>query len=266
MFRRNPSKLAQIRISFKTKMQLVKWLVIFLHLGTFILSRVIYNYVLQENGKAQFDNWADFFYIFPGALFIPFFAGPFLSQQTTKRNEVVDILPETRRLIELFENALKRNVPERHEKVVKFSRYVLLTWLLTMREFSKLLKDHFSNCMLIQKVLKLTDMERHALEKFEKDNIPMGDAIHGLLRTMVKHMESSCHLNTGEAKILDEAVNNFKRNCDGVPKFFERKPLTVRFTWVSCFALHAFGWLSVFGIKKEMMYFFSAKSSPPFFV
>lgn len=236
---------------------LVECSVIILHLATFILSRVIYNYVLDENGKAQFDFWADYFHSFPACLFITFFVGPFWVQFTAKRNEAPNILPGTSRLLVLFENALKRNVPDRHEKLIKFSRYTLLTWLLTMREFSKLLHQQFSNYMLIQKVLNLTDVERYALEENEKVNQPMGRPVHGWLRAMVKEMEFSGYFNPGDAKTLNDAVYNLKRNCDGVLKFSTRKSVTVRFTWVSFVALHAFGWLSVFGIKKGMAYLLS---------
>lgn len=141
--------------------------IIILHLATFVLSRIVYNYVLNENGKADFDFWAEYLNSIPAALFVAFFIGPFWVQFTARRNEAPN-LPGTSRLTILFENAHRRNISDRHEKLAKFSRYTLLIWLLTPRDFSKLLHQQFPNYTVIKKDLNLTDGERIALEENER--------------------------------------------------------------------------------------------------
>jgi preprotein translocase subunit Sss1 len=237
------------------KQYLVPLWILLAYLAAFGLSRAFYNFALSDDDKMAFDMWAAYFNSLPSNLNTIWFLGMVLNQMLSKRSTatIQNVLPGTTHAMELFERALKNEIPERHQHVERFSRYILLMWLMTARQFSKPLEKEYSSWAKIQETLGLNDAEIQSLQRKEKKGEPLALVAYDWTKVFLAEMEErKCFTRPGEVAQMYQTVYLLKKNCGTAMKFSNRELVPRFMLWISRAVLHLFGWISVLGYQTEI--------------
>lgn len=237
------------------KQYLVPLWILLAYLAAFGLSRAFYNFALSDDDKMAFDMLAAYFNSLPSNLNTIWFLGMVLNQMLSKRSTatIQNVLPGTTHVMELFERALKKGIPERHQHVERFSRYIMLMWLMTARQFSKPLEKEYSSWAKIQETLGLNDAEIQSLQRKEKKGEPLALVAYDWTKVFLAEMEEiKCFTSPGEAAQMYQTVYLLKKNCGTAMKFSNRELVPRFMLWISRAVLHLFGWISVLGFQTEI--------------
>lgn len=258
------------------KQYLVPLWILLAYLAAFGLSRAFYNFALSDDDKMAFNMWAAYFNSLPSNLNTVWFLGMVLNQMLSKRSTatIQNVLPGTTHVMELFERALKKGIPERHQHVERFSRYILLMWLMTAREFSKPLEKEYSSWAKIQETLGLNDAEIQSLQRKEKKGEPLALVAYDWTKVFLAEMDDKKFFTSpGEVAQMYQTVYLLKKNCGRAMKFSNRELVPRIMLWISWAVLHLFGWISVLGYQTEMewegkseKWYFPSQYSLPYFL
>ena len=230
------------------------WILI-AYFSTFVSSRLIYNFALNDNDKHRFDMLAKYLYEIPSNLNTIWFLGVVINQIFIRRSMATtqDVLPGTSQTIELFERTLKKDMPERAERVKQFSRYVLLMWLTTAREFSKPLKQQYQDWSTIQETLGLQEVETKALERKENNGELLSVVTYTWIKAIVAEMDEKGYFkNPGNASEIYQNVFRLKKKCSLALKYSNRLVVPKFFLLTCWVVIHFYGWLSVLGVQLEL--------------
>lgn len=219
------------------------------NLVTFVISQLIYHFVLGKQGKDIFELLAEYLYKTASNLNQFWFFSIWIGQYLSRKNPITNVIPETIHMVVNFEGALALHEPNRHEKVKLFSKHVLLMWLLSIRQFSQRMQEMYPDNKTIQQELDLTVDELKDLE----DQPAGGLFIFRWLLATITEAEFNNHFRSpADAKAMKQDVLAFRRNCENAAKFASGRIIPNGFLRLSYFAVHVYGWLSVLGYKGEI--------------
>lgn len=226
-----------------------RWIILF-HFGVFALSSVLYNLGLEDDGRATFKNWADYFNSFAPHLGMSSLILGFLGTLNAKWNEAQKMFLCTSRPVELFNNALRRDIPGRHEKLEEFAKYIPLMWVLFVREMSPAFLQKV-NLTYVQHSLRLSDSQMEALEKESKFLHP-ALVIYDWLTDLIEDMEDmSMFQCRGKDTGIKDAVYNLKSSCETVSWASKASLVSDPMFFVCYIVLHLYGWTGVLGWYSE---------------
>lgn len=231
-------------------------LLILLHIGAFVLIRIVYGELFDQERFATFNKWAAYFHLFPSismCVFVHTIFGAFITRRTELRRRI----PQTSLPVELFSDALRKDIPGQQEKLKEFAYYILLMWLRFMPDLSPDLVQE-ANFTYIQHALHISESQMEDIKK-ESKFVSSANRVYERLKALVEDAENmSMFKARGKSdKIIDASICSLSRSCMSVQDLLKETLFPEPIFSIFSYAIHLCGWIVVSGYYSDNaeMYF-----------
>lgn len=211
---------------------------------------LFYDFVLQSNGKAIVYKFASYFSRHLSTLPLALMLRLFTTTSLKRRFETMRDIQGTNQAILTFTQSLKKDLPDGCATLDRFTRYVLLFWLLTFRLVCPPLHKRYPSLLTIEKTGFLIYAERRILEKHEK--LPNGKrtaqlVVYEWLNLMLKElMLKEKFWNFDDYHRNVDTLRTLKKSAANIVKLSKNNTMLSLAQLVTK-SLDCYGVLSIFG-------------------
>lgn len=217
-----------------------------------LIFALIYTFALDSTQQAQFESVLSYFQRHASNIPIVLMLGFFTSTSLSRWFDTMRDIPGTSQVILIFTQSLqgKKYIQDGREILDRYTRYVLLYWLLTFRVVCPPLRERFPSLLNIEDTGFLLKAERLVLEKYEK--LPGGKSTTSLvvyewLNLFLKDiMTSGKFLNTADYRRNLDAIRTLKKSAGKIVKLASNNIL-MSLAQLVTLTIYCYGVLSILG-------------------
>ncbi|XP_032778206.2 bestrophin-4 isoform X3 [Daphnia magna] len=198
------------------------WKHLLIYALTYILLSILYQFVLNEDGKKNFRVLAEHCSGYSRSINLMIMLGFFTSTTMQRLFTMQITIPGIAKSITMFILSLKPGLPEGPIIIEKYSRWQVLTWVLTFRLVCKPLRTIYPDLMSLQNAGLLTQEEREVMENPEltSNTTPHPLIVVDWILLLLKEtfLKSRYFSEINHLKNV-EIIMAFKKSCGNTIKF-----------------------------------------------
>nr|CAH0106158.1 unnamed protein product [Daphnia galeata] len=198
------------------------WKHLLIYAIVYVLLSILYQFILNEDGKKNFRVLAEHCTGYSRSLNIMIVLGFFTSTTMQRLFNMQITIPGTSKSITMFILSLKPDLPEGPLIIEQYARWQILSWVLTFRLVSKPLSKIYPDLASLQSAGLLTQEERDILEKpeFTNPNTPRPLAVIDWILLLLKEtfLKSRYFAEINYMRNVD-VVMAYKKSCGNTIKF-----------------------------------------------
>ncbi|XP_057370446.1 bestrophin-4-like isoform X2 [Daphnia carinata] len=198
------------------------WKHLFIYALTYILLSILYQFILNEDGKKNFRVLAEHCSGYSRSINLMIMLGFFTSTTMQRLFNMQITIPGTAKSITMFILSLKPGLPEGPIIIEKYARWQVLTWVLTFRLVCKPLRAIYPDLMSLQNAGLLTHEERKVMENPEltSNTTPHPLIVVDWMLLLLKEtfLKSRYFSEINHLKNV-EIIMAFKKSCGNTIKF-----------------------------------------------
>jgi len=227
----------------------ILWKEVLIYFLSYILLGVIYKFVLDGDAKASFEmvalccaKYAD---SIPVVLMLGFFTGTVMQRWWA----VYNTIPGTAKIITLATFYMKRSHADISKWLRTLTRYIILAWMLGMRNTCQPLRKKFPDLEAIEEAGYLLKHEKEILYRVEAQDGASKMCLqvtNWALLLIREGRDAGYFENPSDATRLFEPVLAFKKSCSSVLKF-QSTPIPLSFIQAVTLTVNIFAVVSLMG-------------------
>lgn len=210
-----------------------------------------YKLGLNDEQKRKFENLSLAFSKVPDLMTLVFVLGFIATQVMTRWFAVHATIPGTGKIITSAQFYVKNTMPNRSAFMRTLTRFILLSWLLFMRQMCRPMARRFPTLHSIHRIGLILRHEAEMLERMARfeDKAKMSLYVINWAIYMVREAKDQGHfeISNDVARVLDPILA-FKKSCSSVLKFKETE-FPQSFLQLMTLMVFAFGAISLIGMQ-----------------